>query len=202
MAVQPPVLPGLHHLGDGCVRNRHRASSRRTLQYPIYETKTAWDRNEYRLKNLADHHRHMLWTMQPFNSDVDANFLGAINNLARIDRHRRLTEGTAYLAQLEPVVQMPEGSSSASSERASARRRSFIVEKSAASAPASSRRQEEIGIALRVGFGVGGRATVDHVSDAGHRMHVSRYATSPMTFAHSFSVMLRPASWHARSRQS
>ena len=53
----------------------------------------------------------MLWTMQPFNSDADANYLGAINNLARIDRHRRLTNGTAYLAEIEPVVQIPEGSS-------------------------------------------------------------------------------------------
>lgn len=82
-----------------------------TLQYPIYESKSAWDRNMYRLKHLADHHRHMLWTMQPFNSDMDANYLGAINNLARIDRHRRLTDGTAYLAKLEPVVQVPAGTS-------------------------------------------------------------------------------------------
>lgn len=80
-----------------------------TLQYPIYESKDAWDRNAYRLKHLAEHHRHMLWTMQPFNSDVDANYLAAINNLARIDRHRRLTEGTAYLAELQPVAQVPAG---------------------------------------------------------------------------------------------
>ena len=53
----------------------------------------------------------MLWTMQPFNSDADANFLGALNNLARIDRHRRPTNGTAYLAELEPVVQIPAGTS-------------------------------------------------------------------------------------------
>jgi hypothetical protein len=82
-----------------------------TLQYPVYESKAAWDRNLYRLKHLADHHRHMLWTMQPFNSDPDANYLGAINNLARIDRHRRPTNRTAYLAEFEPVVQIPAGTS-------------------------------------------------------------------------------------------
>jgi hypothetical protein len=80
------------------------------LQYPVYASKAAWERNAYRLKHLADHHREMLWTMQPFNGDADANYLGAVNNLARIDRHRRPNIGTAYLAELEPVVQVPEGS--------------------------------------------------------------------------------------------
>lgn len=55
----------------------------------------AWTRNEYRLKHLAPHHREMLLQMQPFNSDPDAYYLGVINRLARIDRHRRLTIGTA-----------------------------------------------------------------------------------------------------------
>ena len=82
-----------------------------TTQYPVYESKAAWDRNLHRLKHLADHHRRMLWTMQPFNGDPDANYLGAINNLARIDRHRRPTDGTAYLAEFEPVVQIPTGTS-------------------------------------------------------------------------------------------
>jgi hypothetical protein len=49
----------------------------------------------------------MLWTMQPFNSDLDANYLGVINNLARIDRHRRPTDGTAYIVELEPVLRLP-----------------------------------------------------------------------------------------------
>jgi hypothetical protein len=82
-----------------------------TLQYPVYMSEQAWERNRFRLKHLADHHRHMLWTMQPFNSDADANYLGAINNLARIDRHRRLMIGTAYLAEFEPVVGVPVGTS-------------------------------------------------------------------------------------------
>jgi hypothetical protein len=87
------------------------APDEETLQYPIYETKAAWVRNIYRLRHLADHHRHMLWTMQPFNSDSDANYLRVLNDLARIDRHRRLVDGTAYLAQFEPVAQVPAGSS-------------------------------------------------------------------------------------------
>ena len=80
-----------------------------TLQYPIYDSWEAWARNEYRLKHLAAHHRQMLLHMQPFNSDLDANYLGTINRLARIDRHRRLTIGTAYLAEIEPVIQVPAG---------------------------------------------------------------------------------------------
>lgn len=80
------------------------------LQYPIYDTKEAWARNLYRLKDLAPHHVEMLHVMQPYNSDSDANCLGWINRLARIDRHRRLMDGTAYLAIMEPVVQVPGGS--------------------------------------------------------------------------------------------
>jgi hypothetical protein len=80
-----------------------------TLQYPVYDSRDAWTRNEYRLKHLASHHRQMLLHMQPFNSDLDANYLGVINRLARIDRHRRLTISTAYLAALEPVLRVPPG---------------------------------------------------------------------------------------------
>jgi hypothetical protein len=81
-----------------------------TLQYPIYESISAWKKNEYRLKHLAPHHLQMLLQMQPFNGDADANYLGAINRLARIDRHRRLTISTAYLAEMEPVIEVPVGS--------------------------------------------------------------------------------------------
>ena len=80
-----------------------------TLQYPIYESIGAWTTNEYRLRHLAPRHRQMLLHMQPFNGDVDANYLGVINRLARIDRHRRLTS-TAYLAEMQPVIQVPAGS--------------------------------------------------------------------------------------------
>lgn len=79
------------------------------LQYPIYDDEAAWDRNKYRLRNLAEHHRAMLKTMQPFASDSDANYLGWINRLARIDRHRTLVTGTARLAVLEPAFQLPPG---------------------------------------------------------------------------------------------
>lgn len=80
------------------------------LQYPIYDEKAAWDRNTYRLKGLHPHHRDMLLRMQPFNGDVDANYLGWINRLARTDRHRRLVTGAARLVQVEPVLQVPAGS--------------------------------------------------------------------------------------------
>lgn len=51
----------------------------------------------------------MLLVMQPFNSDPDANYLGWLNRLARIDRHRTLVTGAARLAQLEPVLRVPDG---------------------------------------------------------------------------------------------
>ena len=77
-------------------------------QYPIYDSEAAWNQNLYRLKHLAEHHRVMLKTMQPFNSDPDANYLGWINRLARIDRHRHLNRVTAYLAVVEPVLAVSE----------------------------------------------------------------------------------------------
>lgn len=79
------------------------------LQYPVYESAEAWRNNYHRLHPLEEHHREMLHTMQPFNGDLDTNYLWWINHLARIDRHRRLIDGTAYLAVLDPVVQVPEG---------------------------------------------------------------------------------------------
>jgi hypothetical protein len=79
------------------------------LQYPIYDDEAAWNRNLYRLRPLADHHRAMLKVVQPFNSDVDANYLGWINRLARVDRHRHLSRMTAYLAAVEPVLALPPG---------------------------------------------------------------------------------------------
>ena len=45
--------------------------------------------------------------MQPFNGDADANYLRVLNDLARVDRHRRLAVSTAYLAELSPVIEAP-----------------------------------------------------------------------------------------------
>lgn len=80
-----------------------------TLQYPIYENEGAWDKNLHRLKPLSSHHCEMLRKMQPFNSNPDANYLGCINRLARIDRHRRLTIATSYAAEIAPVIGVPHG---------------------------------------------------------------------------------------------
>lgn len=81
------------------------------LQYPIYDSEAAWTNNLYRLKRLGEHHREMLKTMQPFNSNPDANYLGWINRLARVDRHRHLSDMTAYIAEMEPVIAIPDGCS-------------------------------------------------------------------------------------------
>lgn len=79
------------------------------LQYPIYDSEQAWNNNLRRLRHLLPHHVDMLERMQPFRSNKEANYLGVINNLARIDRHRRLTIGTAYLAEVAPVIEVPDG---------------------------------------------------------------------------------------------
>ncbi|WP_446214197.1 hypothetical protein [Micromonospora sp. IBSANI012] len=79
------------------------------LQYPIYEDEAAWKRNLYRLKGLPEHQQRRLREMQPFVSDPDANFLGWINRLARIDRHRTLVDGACYLAEVRPVMGIDHG---------------------------------------------------------------------------------------------
>lgn len=82
------------------------------IQYLIYGAAADWERNLYRLKPLAQHQRDMLKQMQPYNSpDPDANYLGWLNRLARIDRHRRLSVVTAYMAEMSPVIGIPEGCS-------------------------------------------------------------------------------------------
>ena len=50
--------------------------------------------------------------MQPWrHEDPDTSALGWLNRLARIDRHRRLTITTAYVAELRPVIAVPMGCS-------------------------------------------------------------------------------------------
>lgn len=79
------------------------------LQYPIYDEQAAWDKNQWRLRGLHPHQLEMLESMQPFRSDPDANYLGWINRLARIDRHRRMTVFTARVAEANPVLMVPSG---------------------------------------------------------------------------------------------
>jgi DDE superfamily endonuclease len=80
------------------------------LQFPVHESEAAFQRNLYRLKPLAAHHRTILGTMQPYrHDDPDTSALGWLNRLARIDRHRRLTVTTAYVAELRPIVGVPVG---------------------------------------------------------------------------------------------
>ncbi len=79
------------------------------LQYPIYDDEAAWKRNLYRLKGLPEHQQRQLREMQPFASNLDANFLGWINRLARIDRHQTLVDGACYLAELRPALGIDRG---------------------------------------------------------------------------------------------
>ena len=79
------------------------------LQYPIYDDEVTWNKNLRRIKGLPEHQQQRLRMMQPFASDPDANFLGWINRLARIDRHRTLVDGACYLAELRPVLGTDKG---------------------------------------------------------------------------------------------
>lgn len=91
------------------VSGRLPPPSQGQLQYPICDSRDAWERGLSRLRSLAEHHRQMLLVMQPFNSDRDANYLGWINRIARIDRHRHLSRMTGYVVELDPALAIPEG---------------------------------------------------------------------------------------------
>jgi hypothetical protein len=90
---------------SGCVPPPNQGQ----IQYPIYDSREAWERGLPRLRSLASHHRQMLLTMQPFNSDSDANYLGWVNRIARSDRHRHLSRMTAYISELDPALGLPAG---------------------------------------------------------------------------------------------
>jgi hypothetical protein len=93
-----------------CVSGQDPPPEAGQLQFPVYESEAAFQRNLYRLKPLAAHHRTILETMQPYrHDDPDTSALGWLNRLARIDRHRRLTVTTAYVAELRPIVGVPVG---------------------------------------------------------------------------------------------
>lgn len=93
-----------------CVSGQDPPPGASQLQFPIYESEAAFLGNLYRLKPLAAHHRTVLETMQPYrHEDPDTSALGWLNRLARIDRHRRLTITTAYVAELRPVIGVPVG---------------------------------------------------------------------------------------------
>ena len=80
------------------------------LQFPCYFTPDHYRENEYRLKPLAEHHRRIIEAMQPYrHTDPDTSGLGWLHRLARIDRHRRLTVVTAYMAEMSPIIGVPEG---------------------------------------------------------------------------------------------
>ena len=79
------------------------------LQYPICDSQNSWKRTSQKLSVLPQHQLELLRTMQPFASDVDANYLGWINRLARIDRHRRLTIWAARIVTADPIAHIPSG---------------------------------------------------------------------------------------------
>lgn len=95
---------------SSCESGRVPPPNEGNLSYPIFDEESKW--TSWKKKNfvLQDHQIEMLFRTQPFNGDLDASYLRAINRLARIDRHRRLTVGTAVLAQVAPIVEALDSS--------------------------------------------------------------------------------------------
>lgn len=80
------------------------------LGYPIFDSESLWQKWMKKHPMLPDHQIELLSIMQPFNNNMDANFLRVINRLSRVDRHRRLTIGTAVLSKVDPIIEAPESS--------------------------------------------------------------------------------------------
>lgn len=62
------------------------------IQFPIYDTKDGFQRNEYRIEALSEKHREWIESVQPYmgeNGPVHY-LLHWLNDLARKDRHRQL----------------------------------------------------------------------------------------------------------------
>lgn len=93
-----------------CVTGSRRPAGHDQLQWPVYDRPELFTENLYRLKPLADHHRDLLEKVQPYrHPDPDTSALGWLHRLAKIDRHRRLTVQTAYMAEMSPVFYAPPG---------------------------------------------------------------------------------------------
>ena len=88
-----------------CASEHIPPPNERNLSYPIFDDSSRWTNWKSNHKSLKSHQIEMLSNMQPFNSGLDANYLGVINRLSRIDRHRRLTISTAVLAEVKPIVE-------------------------------------------------------------------------------------------------
>jgi len=109
MALQPANHPGLYFIW---ALSAYTAGSipppNEALQYHIYDDEVTWKRNLRRSKGLARRHQDMLHTMQLFNSDTDANYLGWINRLAKLIDFEAwstvLNEGVGSLRSGEPAA--------------------------------------------------------------------------------------------------
>lgn len=88
-----------------CATGKNPPPGAGQLQMPIYFSEAQYRDNEYRLKPLADQHRTILESMQPYrHDDPDTSALGWLHKLARIDRHRSLHVMTAFAAEIAPLV--------------------------------------------------------------------------------------------------
>lgn len=82
------------------------------IQFPIYSDEPSFLREKDRIKKLSEKHRKMLEAIQPYHGlyGPRGTVLYWINQLARIDRHRRLHVVGMTPAESFPLVRVPEGS--------------------------------------------------------------------------------------------
>ncbi len=76
------------------------------IQFPIYADKASYERNEYRIKPLSEKHRTWAESIQPYHGTFGPKGTGLywVNELARIDRHRKLHVVGMTQAETAPMV--------------------------------------------------------------------------------------------------
>lgn len=111
MALQRPHVAGLHRVGDGRLRQWPAPTTRRGhLAVSPCTTRSALGRRTSTGSSISPNTTgRCCCRCSRSTATSTRNYLGAINRLARIDRHRRLLTSTAYLAEIEPVTQVPQG---------------------------------------------------------------------------------------------
>jgi len=89
-----------------------------TTEFPICELRKDWSSQSRKIASLNEGRRRFIELMQPFEEpDLEpkwriGNFnrcLRFLNELARIDRHRRLHTFSTYVVEGEPQFRLPDG---------------------------------------------------------------------------------------------
>jgi len=80
-----------------------------SLQMPICETESLFNRHQYKIGPLSQKHRAWIERIQPYKAGDRFNLsaLYWLNDLARIDRHRSIHVVGGYVAESNPIVDAP-----------------------------------------------------------------------------------------------